>query len=245
MFDAELTREFKEFIENNGWDLVGIADPKLIDRKARPGRRPCDLFPSAQAVLILGYGMLDPIQRGWVHNGKSGKFYSFALLELDRRVHMIRRFLRIKGYNCYGGEAYGGGLFNTGIRFGEAGASAGLGYIGKNNCLVTPEYGPRINLTYLATDAPLETVCIDPLPERECGVCTACQKVCISGAILGDGFFHQRQCDAIVNNRSTQKYYNDMVSQDCDKCIRYCPKGRVKWKNEPFSAEEREEASVK
>ena len=56
----------------------------------------------------------------WEQNGKSGKFYSYALLELDRRVWIVKRFLRQEGYLYFGGESYGGALFDTGIRFAAA-----------------------------------------------------------------------------------------------------------------------------
>jgi epoxyqueuosine reductase QueG len=54
----------------------------------------------------------------------------------------------------------------------------------------------------------------------------------MSGAILGDGYFHARQCESIINQKPNKKYYNSNVNQDCDRCLRYCPKGEVNWKGE-------------
>jgi epoxyqueuosine reductase QueG len=209
-------------VDDEDWDLFGIADVGPLNEKARPGRRPKDLWPTAKAVLMFAVGLADPFTRGWVQNGKSGKFYSYALLELDRRVWTVKRFLRQEGYLYFGGEAYGGALFDTGIRFADAAADCGMGYIGKSNVLVTEKYGPRINMTYLMTDAPLVTT-IKEVPVR-CGRCTACQKVCMSGAILGDYYFHQRQCEAIINVKPNMDYYSDFVKQDCDRCLRVCPR---------------------
>jgi epoxyqueuosine reductase len=53
---------------------------------------------------------------------------------------------------------------------------AGLGWIGKNCLLITPEHGPRLRLVSLLTEAPLETV-DNPLEQR-CGECTECVKIC-------------------------------------------------------------------
>ncbi|CAB1081528.1 hypothetical protein D1AOALGA4SA_9178 [Olavius algarvensis Delta 1 endosymbiont] len=43
-----------------------------------------------------------------------------------------------------------------GIFFKDSGVLAGLGSIGKNNLLVTPEYGPRIRVWPLLFDAELK-----------------------------------------------------------------------------------------
>ena len=225
--DQALTDRLLKLVDDEDWDLFGIADVGPLNEKARPGRRPKDLWPTAKAVLMFAVGLADPFTRGWVQNGKSGKFYSYALLELDRRVWTVKRFLRQEGYLYFGGESYGGALFDTGIRFADAAADCGMGYIGKSNVLVTEKYGPRINMTYLMTDAPLVTT-IKEVPSR-CGRCTACQRVCMSGAILGDYYFHQRQCEAVINVKPNMDYYSDFVKQDCDRCLRVCPQGKMRW----------------
>ena len=227
--DQHLTDALNAYVAENGMDLFGIADVNAINAHARPGRRPCDMYPSAKALMVIGFGLMDPYTRGWVRSGNSGKFYSLALIELERRCWLIKRFLRQNGgYHCFGGEAYGGGLFSCGVRFGEIAASCGLGYIGNANTLVTPKYGPRINMVCMATDAPLVPVYVEP--ERECGTCTACQKACPSGAILGDGYFHGRQCETYINAQPNKRFYNSHVDQDCDVCLGVCPKGEYRWK---------------
>ncbi len=227
--DPKLTEEFRRYCtEECGIDLLGIADVNRINENARPGRRACDLYPAARAVLVIGVGLLDPFTRGWVRSGNSGPFYSLALLELERRCWLIRRFLRQKGYQCYGGDAYGGGLFSCGSRFSNIAESCGMGYIGRSNALVTEKYGPRINLVCMGTNAPLEPA--DVHPELQCGSCRACQNACISGAIMGDGYFHQRQCECMINSSPNKRYYSDHVDQDCDRCLAVCPKGDYHWR---------------
>ena len=224
----QLTRDLRSYVEEQGIDLFGIADVDIVNEKARPGRTPRDMYPSAKALMIVGFGLTDPFTRGWVRSGNSGKFYSLALLELERRCWLIKRFLRQRGYRCFGGEAYGGGLFSTGLRFGEIAQSCGMGYIGNSNALVTPKFGPRINMVCLATDAPLVTVRVNP--EKLCGDCKACQKACPTGAILGDGYFHARQCECYTNAQPNKRFYSDHVDQDCEICIGVCPKGEFHWK---------------
>ncbi len=58
--------------------------------------------------------------------------------------------------------------------------AAGLGWIGRNNLLVSPEYGSRLRLATILTDMPLAPA--SPLPWG-CGTCTACVASCPGGCI--------------------------------------------------------------
>lgn len=61
----------------------------------------------------------------------------------------------------------------------------GLGWIGKNNLLITPSFGCRVRLVTVITDLPLPSQ--KPMEER-CGVCDACARACPAGAIKeGEG----------------------------------------------------------
>jgi len=65
-----------------------------------------------------------------------------------------------------------------GIFLKDAAVMAGLGCIGKNNMVVTPEYGPRVRLRAMLTDAVLQgTGPIDFDPCEECGM--PCRSVCL------------------------------------------------------------------
>jgi epoxyqueuosine reductase len=64
-----------------------------------------------------------------------------------------------------------------GIFLKDAAVLAGLGCIGKNNMLVSPEYGPRIRLRALLTDVILEAT--GPVDFDPCKGCDMpCQRVC-------------------------------------------------------------------
>lgn len=57
---------------------------------------------------------------------------------------------------------------------------AGLGWIGRNNLLVNPNYGARIRLVTVLTDLPLKH---DHPVEGDCSECRKCLAVCPAGAI--------------------------------------------------------------
>ena len=64
-----------------------------------------------------------------------------------------------------------------GIFLKDAAVLAGLGCIGKNNMLVTPEYGPRVRLRAMLTDVKLQgTGPVDFDPCKECDI--PCQRIC-------------------------------------------------------------------
>ena len=62
----------------------------------------------------------------------------------------------------------------------ELGHLAGLGWRGRNNLLVTPEYGSRVRLVTILTDLPLPP---DRPLVRDCGDCRKCVELCPAGAI--------------------------------------------------------------
>jgi epoxyqueuosine reductase QueG len=57
---------------------------------------------------------------------------------------------------------------------------AGIGWIGRNNLLVHPEYGSKIRLATILTDMPLEP---DQPVERDCRECRKCIEICPVNAI--------------------------------------------------------------
>ena len=64
-----------------------------------------------------------------------------------------------------------------GIFLKDAAVLAGMGCIGKNNMLVTPEYGPRVRLRAMLTDVALP--CTGPVDFDPCKECDMpCQRVC-------------------------------------------------------------------
>ncbi len=62
----------------------------------------------------------------------------------------------------------------------KVGEMAGLGRIGRNNLLVTPEFGSQFRLVTILTDMPLEAG--NP-SNADCGTCRTCIGVCPADAI--------------------------------------------------------------
>lgn len=90
---------------------------------------------------------------------------------------------------------------------------AGLGWIGKNNLLVTREFGSAVSMCTVLTDAPLDTVRRSPA-ESLCGSCETCIDACLPGALKG------RAWEAGIPR-------DEMLDVDrcvtCLRCMALCP----------------------
>lgn len=89
----------------------------------------------------------------------------------------------------------------------------GLGWIGKNNLLITPEYGAAQCLGTVLTDAPLQTVVHEPLLPK-CRNCNICAKVCEKKVLKGKLWSNSVPRDEIVNVYGCST---------CLKCLVHCP----------------------
>jgi epoxyqueuosine reductase len=109
---------------------------------------------------------------------------------------------------------------------------AGLGELGRNGLLITPQYGPRVRLCKILTDLPLAPD--KPLTfgvKEFCTKCKACAKSCEAGAIsLNDEPSFDVACRS--NNPGALKWYvnTELCYQfwcengtDCSTCIKVCP----------------------
>ncbi len=108
-------------------------------------------------------------------------------------------------------------------------ARAGLGWIGKNGCLISPAYGSYLLLGCVVATAELAPD--EPHPER-CGTCEACLPSCPTGAIPEPGFIdagrcisfhtieHQEPIPEAVAKRLSGRLFG------CDLCQEVCPWNR-------------------
>jgi epoxyqueuosine reductase len=68
---------------------------------------------------------------------------------------------------------------------------AGLGFAGKNACLITPQAGSYVLLAGMLLSLPLPP---SPLSRRGCGGCRACIPSCPTGAIVAPGVIDATRC---------------------------------------------------
>lgn len=89
----------------------------------------------------------------------------------------------------------------------------GLGWIGKNNLLITSEYGAAQCLSTVLTDAPMETVPCEPLSPK-CGNCITCVNICERKVLTGKTWNSYTSRDEIIDVYGCST---------CLMCLVHCP----------------------
>ena len=107
----------------------------------------------------------------------------------------------------------------------EAARRAGLGWYGKNTCLLIPKKGSRFVLGSVITTAALAP---SPPVERTCGTCSLCQQACPTGALDVAGQLDARRCLAWLLQAEgifPREYRAALGNRfyGCDDCQDVCP----------------------
>lgn len=106
---------------------------------------------------------------------------------------------------------------------------AGLGWIGKSALLITAEYGPRVRLVSVLTDAPIRAS--KPISESRCGNCMLCVEVCPSKALKGRNWTLNTKREDLMEaglcHEVTSRNKEIFGEKICGMCISVCPFGRT------------------
>ena len=113
---------------------------------------------------------------------------------------------------------------------------AGIGWVGKNCSVISPEWGSWIYLGEMITNIPFPP---DTPVTEDCGECTLCIDACPTGALVGPGQIHASSCISFVTQ--TKVFVEDKFKEKmgnrlygCDTCQVVCPKNKGKnWTHHP------------
>jgi epoxyqueuosine reductase len=154
----------------------------LTDHRAAIRNHPEQLLPGAQSVICLGliYNGPEPrsidlgdSERAWISRYAWGDDYHDLL---RRKIELLRRRLleteRFESRIC---------VDTAPLLERSLANHAGLGWIGKNTCLINQRLGSWFFLGELLTTLAIEP---DSAPPDRCGTCTRCIDACPTAAIV-------------------------------------------------------------
>jgi epoxyqueuosine reductase len=209
------------------WLAAGYAaDMTWMARRLPERLDPTVVLPGAQTVIALAIAYhRPPAETGAIARYARGRDYHYA--HRDRMKDLRKRLLALDPTL----ETYAS--VDTGVAMEKAWAErAGLGWIGKNGCLINPRLGSWLTLSVMFVDRAVDAY--DAPGEQRCGDCTLCLGACPTGAFAAPAVVDARRCIA----------YHSIEHQDavppplregfggrifgCDVCQEVCP-----WNHRP------------
>ena len=231
-----LNEELSLYARSLGVDLFGVADLS----SAKPyietqGGQHIAGFPRA---VTLGIRLLDDVVDQLKNHGDPVTISTYRGLytavnsALDRAALLVAKRIQDNGFRAYpvpASSMLNNGKLEAAFSHKVAANLAGLGWVGKNCLLITPEYGPRVRFASVLTDAPLVT---GSQLQNRCGSCTRCTDICPAKAILGRPFASGEPRDLRIKANLCDEYTEGRIKVfgdvNCGLCVHICPHGNTK-----------------
>jgi ferredoxin len=172
----------RKFSLDVGIELFGVADITPIRDEFL---LEADLKNSLHRGIALGKRVLGTVLADiddrptalYLHHYRQLNFF------LDRAAFLLAVFIRDQGFKALpiaASQIVDWENQRAHLSHKKVARLAGLGWIGRNNLLVHPEYGSQFRLATVLTDMPLEP---DQALDRDCGGCFNCLASCPAAAI--------------------------------------------------------------
>ncbi len=214
--DQEFTNKVIDYSKKVGIDIIGFADPNLFDR-FQEENKPNSFLKDLTTVIIVGIHLYDIMLDVWSKNEEIGKSVQFADSVLKNYCNSLSKFLFKQGFESKIIP------YNPGLYLKDSAALAGIGPIGKNNLLITEEFGSQVRLRAIVTTAPL--VLGKPIYESKfCEECNLCVDSCPADA-FNNGSYDKNIC--LDYNYYNWKKLSNYTRLWCNKCIESCPVGKI------------------
>lgn len=234
-----LKDEIKQCAMEIGFDLAGVTAPdvhhperyldwikagyagsmgymqKNIDKRANPR----ELMDGVESIICLGvnyYQEAEPSKSGRIARYAWGMDYHVVLK--NKLYQLAERIKEITGKD-FRSRAF---VDSGPVLEKQLAEQSGIGWIGKNSCLINKRYGSFIFLCELFVDFEIPP---DEPTKNYCGRCRRCIDACPTGAIVSPGVVDCRRCISYLTIESTNEITEDVGDWifGCDICQEVCP----------------------
>jgi len=232
----ELEEQLRRFVSIAQCDFFGVADLAPIrDFIREQGGDVVASFPRAISIgIALPHAIVDQLphrdQRAVAVNYRTHA-YDVINQRLNEVASQISTIVQRAGYAAFPIPAAARvddtrqcAVFSHKL----AAHLAGLGWIGKNCLLITPQVGPRARWISVLTDAPLPPT--GSSLEEQCGECRECVDICPVQAYTNRNFRPEEprelRYDAAKCNTYLYGVEQNTGMRVCGMCLYVCPYGR-------------------
>jgi epoxyqueuosine reductase len=208
---------------------------------------PREIMPECKSILVLAtpYSPPSPSRggaRGGVASYAWGQDYHDVLPE---RMKELVQFIEEQ----VGGPVKNRWYTDTGpILERDLAQRAGLGWIGKNTCLIHPKHGSYFLLSEILLDLALEPD--PPFVTDHCGTCTRCIDACPTDCILPDRTIDATRCISYLTIELKDGIPTELREKignwvfGCDICQMVCPWNRFAREGDPAFGNDRPDPSL-
>lgn len=232
--------QYNQWLKNNEH-----GEMKYLERHFEKKKNPQLLLPNAQSWIVaaLYYDTPEPLSidimdelkengRGWVSRYARLNDYHVVI---DKKLNQIISDLSTQ----YPGHQFLACVDIKAVLERDTAQRAGVGWIGKNTCVINQNHGSFIFLAEILTTLKLES---DKPSVDHCGKCNRCIEICPTGAIVEERHVDARKCISywtIENDQLPPPELSSKFKQNlfgCDLCQDVCPWNKKARRNESFSS---------
>jgi epoxyqueuosine reductase QueG len=213
-------------------DIAGVArlDSRAAGAELEKARM---LLPAASSVIVMAMEIPAEVFRHLSFKQEVGSIELRELYHqteqliagrLNWEAYRLVKKLHAKGYRALALPAsspYDARFLGSAFSYKHAAHAAGLGYLGKNSLLITPEFGQRVKIAAVLTDAKLKTSHKRSV-ENRCLHCSACINACpakaISQPLPGEPYR--------INTHACNTFLTAVGL--CAECMKVCPSSQIK-----------------
>jgi epoxyqueuosine reductase len=241
----QLASEIKQRARALGFDLVGIAGAapskyrdyfknwlddgqagtmEYLKRRFDERTDPAAYMPGAKSVVCVAINYQVPLEKSGENAGRIARYalgddyHEHIKTKLHALADSIRELAPEAQTRC--------GVDTAPIMEKELAARAGIGWLGKNACIISPSIGSWILLGEIITtlDLPPDEPAVD-----RCGSCRRCIDACPTQAITGEYRIDARKCISYLTIEHRGEIESSLQAQmgdwifGCDVCQDVCP----------------------